>query len=355
MKRKRARKSDTTVTTKDIAEATGLSKMTVSRVLNNHPYVSSDTRRRVEQAIRKLGFRPNSLAKRFFTGKTRLIGLVIPIEYMFSSFYFKELFQGVLECAEEAGYDILLHNSTSKKKPPLEKCMDLVKGKLAEGLLLAAPMAYDTYPLTLAQDGVPLVVMGESGAGDKVNRVVIPNRASSADAVGRLIAAGHRRIVALTFDETHMESQERLAGYREALLKARIPVDETLIVPAQYDRTIAYREVQRIMRSSPDVTAIYALNADMALGAVDALRDLEIAVPGRVSIVSFDDIPEVESHEPPITAVRQDPFKLGHAACDLLIKLVSGAGDGRPQTVVVETNYIERASTGPAKGPRGQS
>ncbi|OQA25647.1 MAG: HTH-type transcriptional regulator AscG [Verrucomicrobia bacterium ADurb.Bin345] len=352
MKASRAASPDRPVTTKDIAEATGLSKMTVSRVLNKHPYVSADARRRVEQAIRKLGFQPNALAKRFFTGKTRLIGVVIPLEYMFVSLYFRDLFQGVLERAEEAGYDILLHNSTSKKIAPLEKCMNLVKGKLAEGLLLVAPMSFDTYPLKLADEGVPLVVMGESGCGNKVHRVAIPNRSSSYEAVSSLVARGHRKIAALTFDETHVESQERLAGYRDALAHARVAPDEDLVVPAQYDRMIAHKQVQRLMRSRPDVTAIFALNADMAIGAADALRDMGFAIPGQVSLVSFDDNPEMEQGMPPIAAVRQFPHKLGYTACDFLIRLLAGSEKAdAPQTLFIETEFVERGSVGPARKP----
>lgn len=356
MKSRRTGKTGQAVTTKDIADATGLSKMTVSRVLNNHPYVSADARKRVQQAVRKLGFRPNALAKRFFTGKTRLIGVVIPLEYMFISLYFKDLFQGVLECAEEAGYDILLHNSASKRIAPFDKCMDMVKGKLVEGLLLVAPMSFDTYPVKLASDGVPLVVMGESGCGEKVNRVAIPNRGSSCEAVSRMISQGHKRIAVLTFDETHVESQERLEGYFEALARAKIKRDDSLVLPAQYDRMMAYRQVQQLMQRKPDVTAIFALNADMAVGAADALHAMEIMIPQQVSLVSFDDNPEMEQGTPPITAVRQFPHKLGHSACDLLIRILSGANPSTsPQTLYIETELIERGSTGPAPAPRGRT
>ena len=350
MKAPTTQKPKPAVTTEDIARRTGLSKMTVSRVLNNHPYVSVETRKKVMDAVKDLGFRPNTLAKRFFTGKTRLVGLIIPIEYMFSSFYFKELFQGVLECAEEKEYDILLHNSTSPRKTPIEKCLDLVQGKLVEGLLVAAPMTYDDYPLRLTHESIALVVLGETSCGDKVNRVIIPNRAGAADAVGRLIKAGHRRIAIATFGPDHVESKERFLGYRDALQSGGIAYDESLVVPAEYNRRDAFKGVRELMKTHPDVTAIFACNADMALGAADALFSLNLSMPTDVSVVAFDDCDEMEDHEPPIAAVRQFPYKLGYAACEMLLKtLATDSRPKKPQSKIIETEFMERLSMGPAR------
>lgn len=355
MMKKAPRQSAQTVTTKDIAERTGLSKMTVSRVLNNHRYVSEETRRKVMSAVRELGFTPNTIAKRFFTGKTRLLAVVIPLEYMFSSFYFKELFQGMLECAEEHGYDMLLNDSTSKRMPPLEKCRSLVKGKLVEGLLLAAPMTYDNYPLLLAKESVPLVVTGETACSDKVNRVGIPNRECANDAVRRLAKLGHKRIAVLTFDAKHQESQERLAGYREGMQAAGLPIGADLIIPAHYSRREAFTETQRLLKAHPDVTAIFALNEDMAVGAADAVHGMGMNIPADVSIVSFDDCAEIENYAPPISAIRQFPYKVGFEACKMLIGLLSGDAKSRkPQSLMIDTQFMERSSMASAAVRRGQ-
>lgn len=355
MKKEASRKSAQAVTTRDIAERTGLSKMTVSRVLNNHPYVSEETRRKVMAAVRDLGFTPNTLAKRFFTGKTRLLGVVIPLEYMFSSFYFKELFQGVIACAEEHGYDMLLNDSTSKRMPPLEKCRSLVKGKLVEGLLLAAPMTYDDYPLVLTKDAVPLVVTGETACGEKVNRVGIPNRECAKDAVQRLVKLGHRKIAVLTFDAKHQESQERLAGYREGMQASGLTVPADWVIPAHYSRREAFDAIRGLMKKHADVTAIFALNEDMAVGAADALRELRLKIPEDVSIVSFDDCAEIENYDPPISAIRQFPYKVGYSACKMLIGVLEGdAKTRKPQTLMIETEFMERSSMASAASRRGQ-
>ncbi|MFH0880100.1 MAG: LacI family DNA-binding transcriptional regulator [Lentisphaerota bacterium] len=343
------------VTTADIARYTGLSKMTVSRVLNNHPYVSVRTRERVLEAVSKLGFRPNTLARRFFTGKTRLIGLIIPLKYMLSSYYFKEVFEGVRECLEQHDYDILLHDSTTQSVAPHDKCLDLVKGRLAEGLLISAPMDYDVYPSLLAKEDVPLVVIGETASGPGVNRVGIPNRQGAEQAVRQLIHAGHRRIAMLTFGQNHLEGRERWMGYLDALKQTGIPADPALVVEARYNRLAAQEETRRLLAAHPDLTAIMAANSDMALGAVDAIRSLGLRIPGDISLVAFDDCAEMELNDPPITAIRQFPGKVGNAAAHLLLDILEGRSSIHDATCrLIDVEYISRQSIAPPSAQRNK-
>lgn len=353
MKDGETRKGERAVTTLDIARHTGLSKMTVSRVLNEFPHVSEETRQKVMEAVKELGFRPNTLAKRFFTGRTQLIAAMVPFEYVFSSFYFKDLLQGILQAAEERGYDVLFHDCGSRLRPPFEKSLDLVKGKLVEGVLVCAALMTDEYPLRLVQQEVPLVVMGESVCGDKVSRVTVPNRAGSADAVQRLTRAGHRHIAMLTYSGDHVESQERLAGYRDALSAAGVPFEEALVLPAWFNRSLASRAIRQLLEERPDVTAVFAANADMALGAADAVAAMKRSIPDDISLVSFDDCPELAECDPPISAVRQFPRKLGQAACELLLEMLAGGVVPKaPRRRIIETEFIERRSIGPAPGNR---
>lgn len=338
------------VTMADIARVTGLSKMTVSRVLNKHPHVSEATRRKVEAAVRTLGFQPNTLAKRFFTGKTHLLGVVAPLDYMFRSWYFKDLFEGLFERCEQSGYDILLQNSLSPHKPLLDKCLEWTKGRLVEGLLIVAPMTYDVYPVELAQQNIPLVVLGESPVRGKVHSVTATNRTASAEAVQHLIEYGHRKIAVLVYDRTHAESLERETGAREALARAGIKLDPELLLSAQYNRVTAYHRVYELFQRRSDVTAIFALNADMALGAVDAVRALKLSVPDQVSIIAFDDVPEMKELTPPLTAVRQNAFEVAYKGCDLLLQIVNESiHPAKPQTVYVPATLIQRNSVGRAR------
>ena len=333
------------VTTADIAKRTGLSKMTVSRVLNNHPYVKEETRKRVMEAMQDMGFRPNMMARRFFTGKTQLVGLIIPLEFMFSSFYFKELCQGIMEYLEGCEYDVLLHNSRSARITAENKCIELVKGKLVDGLLVAAPMADDTYPSRLTKDDVPLVVLGEAVNQGEVNRVGIPNRQSVCKAVEQLIGLGHRRIAILTYGSDHVESNERLAGYREALQKKSVPVDESLIVEAKFSRSMAVEETKRLIQANGDVTAIVAANVDMALGAAEAIRSMGRTIPKDISLIAFDDNVELEAHDPPITAIKQFPYTVGYAAAEMLLSILkAGELPVKPFCKLIDTEYIERQS-----------
>lgn len=337
-------KNKETVTTADVARRAGLSKMTVSRVLNDHPYVSAETREKVMTAVRELGFTPNTLAKRFFTGRTQLVGLIMPIEFMFTSHYFKDLFRGVLTGLEDKGYDLLLHDSRSTRITPFDKALELVKGRLVDGLLVVAPMAQDDYVYRLTREGVPLVVMGESAHREEVSRVGIDNEGASALAVGRLIEAGHRNIAMLTFEKDHLEAQLREKGYRQALERAGIPIREELIGVGHYQRVEAYEETRRIFAAHPEVTAIYAANLEMALGARDALYSLDKKVPDDVSLVSFDDSHELEVLDPPITALRQKPYEVGLTAARMLMDIVDSKNAGEVRQSMIDTELVERSS-----------
>lgn len=336
------------VTMADIARATGLSKMTVSRVLNNSPLVHPATRKKVEAAMRRLGFRPNILAQRFFTGRTRLLGVVAPLEYIFRSRYFQELFGGIFRRTEENGYDVLFHNAAMQMRSVEDKCLEMVKGRLVEGLLIIAPMIYDDYPKRLLSNGVPLVVLGETVCGDAVNRAVTPNREIAARMTRYLVDHGHRKIALLTFGRDHVESIERETGFRSVVKKAGI-LDTKLILAAQYDRMLAFREVYELLSSRKDVTAVFALNADMALGAADAIKALGLRIPHDVSLAVFDDSPEIEGYDPPLTAIRQHPFEIGYKGCGLLLDLLANPKRTRPVTIVVEAELVERQSVGAPK------
>ncbi|NCC53208.1 MAG: LacI family transcriptional regulator, partial [Spartobacteria bacterium] len=335
-------KKKVTVTTADVARRAGLSKMTVSRVLNDHPYVTDETRSRVMKAVEELGFTPNTLAKRFFTGKTQLIGLIMPVEYIFSSHYFKDLFRGVMECLEERSYDLLLHDSKSKRIAPVDKSRTLVKGRLVDGLLVVAPMSHDEYPSALTEEGIPLVVMGETMNPTKVFRVGIPNRKSSADAVARLIELGHRHIGMLTFDGGHIEAYQRTRGYQDALKKAEISV--SLVGVGHYQRREAYEETMRLLREHPEITALFSANAEMTMGTVDALKELGRSIPGDISLLAFDDCEEFEQVDPPLTSVRQFPYKIGFEAAKMLVEILEAKTVEKPRQKIIPTEFVERGS-----------
>lgn len=344
-----------TITTADVARRAGLSKMTVSRVLNEHPYVSEQTRKRVLDAVHELGFTPNALAKRFFTGRTQLVALIIPLEYMLSSFYFKGMFQGVLDYLGEHDYDMMLHDSNPRKVPTIEKARELVRGKLAEGLLIAAPMSSDDYPCQLTQEGIPVVVMGETVGSSKVFRVGVPNRRSSADAVRRLTELGHRRIGMLAFGQDHIESQERFKGYEDALRAAGLALDRALVGEGKYRRREGFDAACRLLQEHPDITALFAANAEMAVGALEGLRSLNLQVPRDVSLVAFDDCADLQICDPPVSTVRQLPYQVGFSAARMLLETVLPRKATQPEQLLVETEFIERssmASPGPGRGSR---
>jgi len=338
------------VTTKDIAEQTELSKVPVSRVSNNHHYGSEETQKDVLDTGKEVGFRPNTLAKRCFTGKTQRLGMIIPLEHMFN-FYFKELFQGAIKRIEEQDYNLMLQDARSSRGPLLNKCRGLVHGNLAEGLLICAPMNYDHYPLELTQEGVPLVVLGATPVSNRVNHADIPNRQVCFDAVSHLIGLGHRRIAALEFEREHIESRERLNGYRDALTNADIGYEANLVGTAHFDRREeAAEQTARILAENNDVTAVFAMNLDLALGAAEAIKKMNLRIPDDISLLSFDDSIELEKHDPPISAIRQHPMRMGYAGADMLFRLINNdLSANKVHQQIIETETMWRESVAPPR------
>jgi DNA-binding LacI/PurR family transcriptional regulator len=147
-----------------------------------------------------------------------------------------------------------------------------------------------------------------------------------------------------------MESKERQQGYRDALQSAGIAFDRDIVVAAHYTRREAFRGVQNLLTEHPDLTAIFAANADMALGAADAVVALGMKIPEDISLVAFDDAVEMEEFTPGITAVRQFPYKMGYAACEMLVNMLSSENKARKiQCKVVDTEFISRGSVAPPR------
>ena len=336
------------VTMQQVADLAGVSRTTVSFVLNNTPNVSisPETRRKVLEAARKLNYVPDSKAVTLATGRTKTLALVLrqtPHQLSMDAFL-GEVLRGLTQAVEPEGYHILVY--------PLAPDMTyggLVRSQKVDGLILSGPTVNDPELGSLLEEGTPIVLQGTAGLNG-VPSVDVDNVASAKLAVEHLIELGHRRIGHITnapLDYT--AARDRLAGYRLAMENAGLEFDEELIREAAYTDESGYDAMVSLLNMPEPPTAVFVGSDVVALGALQAIHDRKLHIPGDISVVGFDDIPLTRYLDPGLTTIHLPAFELGYHAGEMLLTLLRG--DELPQMrVTLETRLIIRASTGPPPG-----
>ena len=327
-----------------MAKAAGVSTATAARALGGYGSVSPAVRDRVAEAAERLGYRRNSLARSMITGTTHTIGLVVAdIENPF----FARAARGVADVAHAAGYEVLLVNSD--EDPATERAaVRTLFEKRVDGLIVA-PASTDvgSHLGELPKRGTPIVLLDRVVPGIDADAIVVDNERAARRAIGHLAGLGHRRIALLTSQGLVHTNQMRLAGYLQGLEQAGLPVDERLIRMAEYTREAAVSETEAVLALDDPATAIFTTDNLMSLGAFEGTQRAGRAVPEEVSIVGFDDLEWMTIVRPPITVVAQPTYELGATAATRLLARLAG-DDGPPQTLMLETTFIVRGSTGPA-------
>jgi|SRR5580658_9960517 DNA-binding LacI/PurR family transcriptional regulator len=324
----------------DVARLAGVSHQTVSRVLNDHPHVSAKTRAEVLAAIRDLGYRPNAAARTLATGKTNALG-VISVD---STLYGPSSMLYGLEQAAPPDYVVAIARLDTFNRQSLHKTVDQFLGRAVEGIIVVAPQTTAVEALTNLTTDVPLVAI-KCGTGAAVPSVVVDNRAGSARATRYLLDLGHQTVHHLGGPPSWLDSAERVDGWRETLLAAGAQVPDPLY--GDWSARSGY-EIGHRLAAMPEVTAVLCGNDQMALGLLRALTERGRDVPGDVSVVGFDDIPEAAFFPPPLTTVRQDFGELGRRAMHLLMDRISGSERFVPSMPILP-DLVVRASAAPPR------
>lgn len=332
------------VTVVDIAQAAGVSKSTVSLVLQGSPLVKAATRAKVVEVMNELGYVYNRGAANLRQASRRsgIIGVVV--NDLTNSFY-AEMAVGVDMVVQSAGFVQLLSNTGES----IDRQRDIVASMREHGisgLLVSPARATDTNdfkPLIAA--GIPVVVVVRSLPGLKASSVVADNANGVAMAVDHLVALGHQRIGFLGgFPDTAVFN-ERLAGYRRAVAAGGLQFDEALIVPGPPSRAGGAEEIGRALAIADPPTAAVCFNDAVAFGACDGLRTRKME-PGRdFALVGFDDVIEARTAVPSLTTISVDPQGLGRRAAQLLLKQIS-AGKVEPESMVTAVRLVVRDSCG---------
>jgi LacI family transcriptional regulator len=338
------------ITIGDVANMAGVSRATVSSVLNNRSTVAATTRERVLEVIHKLNYQPNQIARSLSVRKTMAIGLVVK---QIDNPYFTKVMRSVLEFFSEREYTVLLGSSELSPEKEKESIKTLLRQRV-EGLIVSPLQGQGTdlsYLSRLIQDHMPLVLL------DKVlnipaNVVEIENAIAAEEAITHLIRLGHRRITYYAGPDYSLHNVERLNGFHQAMMKNGIQILPSSVRKAGvYINDGFHAAMEQFSASGDKPTAIFCFNDLVAIGVMNALSELKLRVPDDVSIIGFDDIEFCNVARVPLSSVRVPALDIGRAAAKLLIKQIENRGKNLNEVIELKAPLVLRASCTKLKTP----
>lgn len=336
-------------TISDVARESGVSKTTVSFVLNDGPRpVNAQTRERVLEVMRRLNYHPNATARALTRGRTNILGVLFArtLPGIVNNQYASAVLEGILTAAMERGYNALLLTEPWQNAAVSAKALQ--DGR-TDGVLVIAPFSDSDMVSGLAALNLPLVVISAPATQQDVPFVDVDNAGGVHLAVQHLLSLGHTRIAHLAGDTNHYSAASRQSCFRAFLAAAGIPVPEEYVARGMFssNATESNRAAARHLLSLPQPpTAIFAANDALAVAALEAARGLDLSVPEQLSIVGFDDLPMASLVTPGLTTVRQPVIEIAKWATRLLVARV----ENKPvafQANIVEPTLVVRGSTGP--------
>ncbi|MEV5725814.1 MULTISPECIES: LacI family DNA-binding transcriptional regulator [Streptomyces] len=326
----------------DVARLAGVSKQTVSRVLNDHPAVRAETRAAVVEAMRTLGYRPSRSARSLASGRTRMLGV---ISFDAARYGPASILTAVNTAAQAAGYLVSSIALDTADRDTVVRALDTLTAEGTDGVIAIAPQRGVGSALAGARGDTPMVVL-ENALDAHTPLVTADSRAGARAATGHLLDLGHRTVHHIAGPTGWTSAEVRLDSWRAALTEAGAEVPEPLTGDWSADSGYA---LGRRLAARPEVTAVFASNDQMALGLLRALHEAGRRVPDDVSVVGYDDIPEAAHLLPPLTTVRTDFGEIGRRALRLLLDRIDGTGEPRADPVV-PVELVVRRSTAPAPG-----
>ena len=328
-----------------VAQAAGVSRATVSRVVNRDPRVRPETRLTVEKAVARLGYTPNRAARSLVTRRSDSIGLVIPepTTRLFSDPFFADLVRGITETLSARDLQLVLLAPQSRADE--DRLSRYVTSGHVDGVLLVSLHGDDPLPGLLATAGVPVVVGGRPPSGAQVSYVDMDNVSGARAAVQHLVARGRRHIATITGPLDMAVAEDRIQGYRQALSAAGMPADRDLEIGGEFDQELARTRFADLLKRHPEIDAVFAASDVMALGALQAIRDAGRSVPADIAVVGFDDSTIAASTQPPLSSVRQPIEEMGREMTRLLLESLA-PNRHVSRRLILATELVVRASSG---------
>lgn len=306
---------------KDVAREAGVSIATVSRVLNDVDVVNEDTKKKVLEAIKKLGYRPNIVARSLKTQRSRTIGIIIPD---ISNQFYPEIVRGAEDVANIYNYNIMLCNTDLDPEKEMEY-LRVLKEKMVDGVIyMSNSLEPEIIELTKSLE-LPIVLVETTDYENTFPSVTIDNVKAAYDSTSYLINKGNKKIAYIgTYQDAVNAAAYRFTGYKEALRKQEIDFDETICRFGGLKAKDGYNGIKEIFENCK-VDAVFCASDEIAMGAINALRDLDIKVPQEVDVIGFDDIYSASIFYPKLTTISQPTYDMGSVGMRMLIKIINGA------------------------------
>ncbi|WP_324669465.1 LacI family DNA-binding transcriptional regulator [Geochorda subterranea] len=348
----------------DVARVAGVSKSTVSRALAGDPRVSPATRRRVEAAARQLGYTPHGVARALARGRTSMVAVAAPSPpRSFSDPFFLDFLGAVGDGLTAAGYNLVLTVSDDGRRSGRGSLRELVVGRMVDAVLVTEVQVADARLDLVLEQGLPCVALGSPDRAD-VYAVDGDNVVGTVMAVRHLVEMGHRHVACVAGPSHLTAARQRLRGFMQAMQEAGLEVPAYRLAEGDFTLTGGQAATRRLLEAERAacgevrLTALFASNDLMAMGAVAALRASGLHVPGDVSVVGFDGVSLARMVDPPLTTVAQPVRQLGSVAVEMLLEQLmpapgaSGATPAGPRQVVLPCTLKPGGSTAPMRGRR---
>jgi DNA-binding LacI/PurR family transcriptional regulator len=324
----------------DVARLAGVSTATVSRALNGTGQIAPATRATIEAAVEQLGYRPNTIARSLVTRSTQTIALLLPD---ITNPFYAALVSGIQQAALAEGWTMLLCTTESDAERE-EHYLRVLRAKQVDGALVDGLVLPSDRIARFVEEGFPIVCLDRDIDSRSIPLVQVDNRLGGRIATQHLIDLGHMRIAHVTGAGELGISDERLAGYRDALTEAGLPVDFQLVEEGRFTDEGGHDAARKLLEGKPDLTAIFAANDLSALGVMNAVAEVGKRVPEDVSVVGFDDLHLSAYTSPPLTTIRQPAVEIATLATAILIGLTRGHQAERMRHLL-EPELVVRAST----------
>ncbi|MGI8485445.1 MAG: LacI family DNA-binding transcriptional regulator [Thermomicrobiales bacterium] len=309
----------------DIAQLAGVSRSTVSRVVNNDPRVSSAVRTRVLQIIAEHNYHPNVAARSLASRRSRVFGLLIPqvMESIFGDPWFPPMIQGCMDGCRAADYSLTLLMESSTDSEAVDRLIErTVHTRHLDGLVISTSIENDILSERLAAEHFPAVVIGRD-TEDRFSFVDIDNRGAARMATEHLLSHGYRHLAAIVGLSTLVTAEDRLLGFFDALEEAGLDSTLTPVRYGNYQQRDAYLSALDLLSAKSRPEAIFVASDSMAWGVLDAARLLQLRVPEDLAVTGFDDIQQERNRREGLSTIRQPARRLGERAIEMLVDLVA--------------------------------